>query len=68
MYETISFLQVDIVGLEEDSVVAKSYAKLAQTVNKEMAEQRARAREWFQMQEEWMDKVQSDPNYFDDHL
>lgn len=68
MYETISFLQVDIAGLEEDSVVAKSYAKLAQTVNREMAEQRARAREWFQMQEEWMDKVQSDPNYFDDHL
>lgn len=33
-----------------------------------MAEQRVRAREWFQMQEEWMDKVQSDPNYFDDHL
>lgn len=37
-------------------------------MNKEMAEQRARAREWFQMQEEWMDKVQTDPNYFDDHL
>ena len=26
------------------------------------------AKEWFKMQEEWMDKVKTDQNYFDDHL
>ena len=26
------------------------------------------AKEWFKMQEEWMDKVETDQNYFDDHL
>ena len=27
-----------------------------------------KTKEWFKTQQEWMDKVDSDLNYFDDHL
>ena len=52
----------------ESSFVARSFNKLQQNMSPGILERQEKAREWFKMQEEWMDKIQEDPNYFDDHL
>ena len=42
--------------------------KLSQNVNSESVQRQEWAQEWFQLQNEWLEKVKDDQNYFDDKL
>ena len=54
---------------EKDRTLARSYAKLAKLGPPVDTGAKDKWHDWFRMQSEWMDKVETDPdNYFDDGL
>lgn len=54
---------------EQNRSLARSYAKLAKLGPPVDVGSKDRWHDWFKMQSEWMEKVETDPeNYFDDFL
>lgn len=54
---------------EREKNLAQSYAKLAELGPPVDTRSRDKWHDWIKMQNEWMDKVETDPdNYFDDYL
>ncbi len=54
---------------EKERNLAHSYAQLAELGPPVELQRRDKWHDWIQMQNEWMDRVETDPdNYFDDYL
>ena len=61
--------QIDYLGIQESTdraCASRSLNRLKQ--RHPTSNNHDKAKEWFQMQDEWMEKIKTDDNYFDDHL
>ncbi len=68
LYVLINVHQIDYIGFQDitdESSASRSYDKIKENYTPSSHE---KAKEWFQMQQEWMDNIKTNQNYFDDQL
>ena len=55
---------------ENSSLIARSFMRLEEgaTAASGGRDQQEKAREWLQLQQQWMERMDEDENYFDDQL